>query len=206
MRFFLSSLLAWSAVAANALAQPITYDVGTVYLYDQSDPTQALDYVLRGTITTNGNIGPLSASDFISWSLQVDGPIPFNFHPGNPNSSVSPSDASASPDELSISGQFGWLFIQTAETPSCSDCLKRVFWRTWGTGDVSYQNYSDDDVLFTTSGVVGGDPFVFATRIPEPLGLAMALFGAAFMIGFTARSTLYHDRHSADVARPQRPD
>ena len=183
MRSFLPSLVVWSVITATTLAEPITYDVGTVTLYYPAPPTPALDYVLRGTITTNGTIGPLSASDFISWSLQVDGPIPFNFHPGNPNASVTPSFASASPDALTISGQFGSLFIETEETPGCTDCLKRVFWRAWGIGDVSYQTYSDDGVLFATSGFTGDDPFVFATRVPEPSSIITALVAAAIFCG-----------------------
>lgn len=185
MRFLLSSLLASSVIAASTFAEPITYDVGTIGLTETGSGMP--EYVVRGTITTNGTLGPLDASDFVSWSLTVDGPVPYYFHPGNLGAAIDPSDVRASTDLLTTSGQFGWLFVsaESDPTPSCSFCVKRVGWKSWVFGGVGYQNYRVGHApLFTASAEFDSSPFfIIGRRIPEPLSAATTLIGAAIFSG-----------------------
>jgi len=76
IRLAIVSALVLTSAYANPSALALTYNVRPVDLLD--------GYTISGGyITTNGMIGPLSASDFLDYRLEVDGDFPFIFQPTN---------------------------------------------------------------------------------------------------------------------------
>jgi hypothetical protein len=188
MRFLFSTLFACSIIASGAAAAtPITYDVGTVAMRGALHGVLS-DYVVTGTITTNGTLGPLRSADFISWSLKVDGPLPYHFHSGNPGARIGGGSVSATEDFLLVQGQFGRFSVDASEdtVPNCLDCSQNLFWRAWTMGGVAYLHYRDGhEVLIAQGRKPNSGPLVLTigTRIPEPFGFTTALVGASILSG-----------------------
>jgi hypothetical protein len=144
------------------------------------------DYVVTGTITTNGTIGSLDPSDIISWSIYVDGPRPYTFHPGNPGARVDPSDVFASLTTLETSGHFGWLWFFANENtlPNCSDCRQQLGWTSWPSGEVYYNYYDGDGEPFFAPAIADLDTVLrapIAVRVPEPPGFITAFLSVAIL-------------------------
>lgn len=70
MRSIIVSLLATALMCVGQAA-----DALIIYSVNVTDATGA--ETVTGTITTDGTIGSLGASDFIAWSFTASGPVPF---------------------------------------------------------------------------------------------------------------------------------
>ena len=169
------------AVATPVAAEPLTYNVGPYNLVFDAPPPNHAEYVVSGTITTNGKIGHLEATDFLSWSISVDGPLSYAFHSGNPGAVVYPSDVSTTLTEITTFGQFGDLSISAFDNtvPGCTDCEQRVQWTGWGIGHLDYIYYDRADSMPPLHAAryvypLTFSPTIIATRaIPEPTSLAL---------------------------------
>jgi hypothetical protein len=167
---------------AMACGAPLTYDVGVTL----APPGLPPNYVVTGTITTNGTLGSLRPSDFISWSITVDGPRPYVFQPGNPGASIAPEAVYASLTTLETSGHFGsfWLYAKENKFPNCSDCRENLGWRGFA-GDVIYFSYDSADFDPAIEHAVANLGTYYratiATRIPEPFGFATLLIGIGIL-------------------------
>ena len=143
---------------ARVRGAPLTYDVGVINMTNVFSPGSMPDYVVTGTITTNGTIGYLGPSDFISWSITVNGPRPYTFHHGNPGAVINPTDVYASSTTLETSGQFVrlWFLANENTLPSCAECRQNLGWRGFA-GDVLYYSYdsADNDPAFASAVCAG---------------------------------------------------
>ena len=174
MRNLFSSLLAWCLLVSCVSAAPITYNVGPFTLVSDPGLPHVEEHVVTGTITTNGTIGQLKSTDFVDWSISVEGPRPYRFHPGNTGAEVLAGWVDASLTEITTQGQFGDLFIRAHENsiPNCTGCAQWLKWSGWGYGQLSYLHYDTSDYVPTFHpgyAVVDEMPFVIASRVaPEP--------------------------------------
>jgi hypothetical protein len=159
------------------------------------------EYVVTGTITTNGKIGVLESTDFLSWSVSVEGPRPYTFHPGNPGSTLFVgTPVTASSTELTTEGQFGDLFIRAYDNtvPNCTNCQQSLKWSGWGPGFLDYLHYdnvgSDGPHFRPARAYVPGLPglsfgAIIATRVvPEPACWLSAVVGVTLLAGLWRRT------------------
>lgn len=171
-------------VGGKVAGAPLTYDIGVVNL---APPGSAPNYVVTGTITTNGALGRLIPSDIVSWSIAVNGPRDYTFHPGNPGALIDPQRVFASLTTLETSGQFGalWFYANENTLPNCTDCRENLGWRGFA-GDVVYYYYdsADNDPTFAYALADLGSVYstTIATRVPEPVGFSMALLSTAIFV------------------------
>jgi hypothetical protein len=116
----------------------------------------------------------LKSTDFVDWSISVEGPRPYTFHPGNAGAEVLAGWVDASQTEITTEGQFGELFIRAHDNtiPNCTGCAQWLKWSGWGIGHLTYLHYDTDDYVPTFHPgdvVVDEMPFVIATRaVTEP--------------------------------------
>ncbi len=179
MRILVASLPVWCLLVARVWATPLTYDIGRFTLLTSPSQPNPQQHIVTGTITTNGKIGRLESTDFLSWSISVDGPSPYSFHPGNPGPWLEPSDVDASLTGITTVGQFGWLFIGAFDNTARAPWLK---WSGWGTGGLSYIYYGPQ--FREANSFVPGYPVIIATRVvPEPSGWLAVVVGIAIFIG-----------------------
>jgi hypothetical protein len=187
MRIVVLSIPAWCLLVECVSAAPLTYDLRRLTLVTSSAPPNVEEHVVTGTITTNGTIGRLKSTDFVDWSISVEGPRPYRFHPGNAGANVLTGWVDASPTEITTQGQFGDLFIRAYDNTvsNCTNCQQSLHWSGWGFGYLDYQYYDSDFVPTYNPSytVVDEMPFVIASRVvPEPSCrlatiLAMATLG-----------------------------
>jgi hypothetical protein len=128
MRVLISLLLACCLLVESISAAPIAYDVVRLTLVNESGLPP--EHVVTGTITTNGKFGRLTKTDVIDWSISVEGPRPYHFHPGNPGAEPLVGWVDASLTEITTQGQFGDLFIQADDNtvPNCMNCTQSLHW------------------------------------------------------------------------------
>jgi hypothetical protein len=174
MRFIVQSLSVCCLLVTCSSAASLSYELGPITLVSYPDLPHVEEHVVTGTITTNGTIGRLNSTDFVSWSISVDGSRPYMFHPGNPGAEVISGWVDASLTEITAEGQFGELFIRAHDNtiPNCTDCAQWLKWSGWGFGQLSYLHYDRDDYVPTFhpgNVVVDQMPFVIASRdVAEP--------------------------------------
>jgi hypothetical protein len=110
----------------------------------------------------------------VDWSITVDGPRPYTFHPGNSGAEVLAGWVDASLTQITTQGQFGELFIRAQDNsvPNCTSCAQWLKWSGWGFGQLTYLHYDTLDSVPTFHpgyAVVDEMPFVIAARVaPEP--------------------------------------
>jgi hypothetical protein len=179
------ALTAFSAVHCGAA--PITYDLVPMSWVSGGDSLS-----VQGTLTTDGNLGSLILTDFMSWNLTLTGTVgstPFSFSMTTANSFVSGTGVMATAAVLSFdfdsqtSNAFGFII------PSCYPCGRVVFanYGIPGEGGYSYAIATPTLSQTLTFQTKQTDEVVIAqvAAVPEPSTWAMIIFGFAG-IGYLA--------------------
>ena len=174
-----TSALVALLVISDATNADMTYNIEN-YPADQNGAT------LSGTITTDGEIGPLATSDIVSWSWTVttSGGTSYSF-----NSSMTGSQTAVTGDVVESRTSITIAYSPDGESlVSLSDTAagynQLVYYRDGI--DYAYRCFAGPDTEYpiwgTMNPVVGNtDPWVIAvapTSVPEPTSLTLAGFGA----------------------------
>ncbi len=167
-------------VSANiAEAGAITYAI-------ENYPADQEGYTLSGTITTDGVIGGLAASDIVSWSWTISypGEPPVTFSSSDPQSGVFLDGAVVASQSAIIVGlpsQPGANFLELYQGVPGSIENAIVYNRLLSAGLPPVNDYDGATSAIggwsTYSPSMGGtDPWVIAatTAVPEPSSLALA--------------------------------
>ncbi len=131
MRLLVLSLSAWCLIIEHISATPLTYELGPITLVSYEGLPHVEEHVVTGTITTNGTIGRLNSTDFVDWSISVEGPRPYTFQPSNPGAQVLSGWVDASLTKITAEGQFGELFVRAYDNTiaNCTGCaMVEVVW------------------------------------------------------------------------------
>jgi hypothetical protein len=178
-------------MSSSVSAGPLTYDV--VPMTPTQDAPSASNYVMTGTITTDGKLGGLQPADVIDWSISLDGPQPFLFSPSNPGASVGPNLFFLRATDTSlnvVAAQFLRFAFFAADNsdPNCSHCQQVLRWGYGGSGVwYTFGDSFDYDPSVGAYHDYGGVMPIIAIRIPEPSSWALAAT-AAMGIGWQRRS------------------
>jgi hypothetical protein len=200
MRVLISWLAGSFLLVASVSGAPLTYHIGPLILESVPGIPSPEEYIVTGTITTNGMIGVLQSTDFLSWSISVEGPRSYTFHPSNPGATLlvgtlpGANSVVASATEITAYGQFGDFFVRAYDNtvPNCTNCQQSLKWSGWGPAFLDYLHYdnggSDDGPYFRPARAsVPSNPAldhgaIVATRVvPEPACWLSAVVGAALL-------------------------
>jgi PEP-CTERM motif len=189
------------AVGHPSEASPITYTIQN-YPADQNGAT------LSGTITTDGAVGTLATTDFLSWSWTIT-------PPGETPLTLSSSDAGAQvflfPGSVLVASQSAITIAPRQDSIDGSsfaleslsqggEQLSSLEYDRPGSGGgpsfYSARNNEGADIWFTQNPAMGGtDPWVIAlagSAVPEPSSILLLSLGTAGVL--LIRSTLWRSR------------
>ena len=189
------------AVGHPSEASPITYTIQN-YPADQNGAT------LSGTITTDGAVGTLATTDFLSWSWTIT-------PPGETPLTLSSSDAGAQvflfPGSVLVASQSAITIAPRQDSIDGSsfaleslsqggDVLSGLEYDRPGNGGgpsfYSATNNEGADIWFTQNAAMGGtDPWVIAlagSAVPEPSSILLLSLGTAGVL--LIRGTLWRSR------------
>jgi hypothetical protein len=165
------SLLLTFCHAAGLKGASITYNIQSYAAFQNG-------YSLTGTITTDGKVGSLAATDFQSWSITVTG---------------GPNAFSASGTGIGVNGILNGLIMANAngtiimadpgpaglnELVLSDAAFKQVAWQEGGNGMSLSNLYSSQGlsgvwVSFPSDTALGGSPWIIAQAVPEPSSLVL---------------------------------
>jgi hypothetical protein len=183
MTFNSKILFAGAVLGASILGSSAATAVPIIYTVNQTIGGGSV----IGTITTNGTIGIIDQSDFVSWDLDLNG-LDATHHITNGNSVVvvSGSNVSATSTEVSFSfsGPAGFLLFQDGlfsgtqywcNASTGADCFqgKSVVPESFNSPSAEFASATGDQVIGTVAAV------------PEPSTWAMMILGFAG-VGFIA--------------------
>lgn len=184
LRLFSTALVLFVTIVGQVSAGTITYAIVN-YAADQNGAT------VSGSITTDGTIGTLSASDILSWNWTItQGTSAYTLSSSDLGTAVSLNNAVASETNITLSlpsqGQPTNYFALVGSDSGMS-------------GDLEYDHYPGDNVyvgstntgtafLNTNPVLNGAEPWIVANAaVPEPSTLTMIGIAAGSMLLFRRR-------------------
>ncbi len=186
-RSFWLALLFVAAVAAGGIS---TAEAGSITYSIVSPPNPSVGGSIQGTITTDGTIGTITASDITGWNVNVfDSSHALLLTLDNGNSQiklVTPiGGLTATPTELELPtqppalGPDSLAFFESQSGPYMVWQFVNPTLATIGSGTNGSIN---DNSFFLAHSTM--TPYVIATAVPEPSSIALGAVGAAALILF----------------------
>jgi hypothetical protein len=164
------------------LAVPRTTRAGSIIYDIQNYPSQQNGHTLEGTITTDGQIGPLAFSDITSWSVTIDNTITFRSTDAG-SSTVLLGDVQATSTSITLSApaSINPNYLSLGDLQGILS-WQRAAGTTLGIYGAIYVPVGN--LWTTTSTTLGGnDPWVIAA-VPEPSSLWMAVSGISASLAY----------------------
>jgi hypothetical protein len=171
------------ALSAPAQAHDIVYNM-------QSYPSQQNNYVITGTLTTDGTIGALLPEDILGYAITIS-------QTGHPTTTINGTSADisllnllvATTSEIIVPNPDG--VVNTVNSPTFMDAASSAFidWCIRNMNPIPFDSYFAKDASGNLLWNVeqpniplptpGGDFIIAVAAVPEPSTLAMMLFGIA---------------------------
>jgi hypothetical protein len=179
------SLVIAVGISGQASAGPITYDIVN-YPADQNGAT------LSGTITTDGTIGSLAATDVLSWSWTIT-------PAGGSSFTTSSADLNATAELRGVSASSTEIMLPNTIPGQPENFFALLSNKGGFNNDLEYDHETNANIYLGTGGgtqfwanqnpvLNGGDTWIIATTsaVPEPSTLTLLGIGAAGLF-FAAR-------------------
>ncbi len=173
---------------------------GTITYAIQNYPDDQGGYNVSGSITTDGTIGNLTASNVLFWTWTITSPNgSVETHSSNePFAFLQSQGVVASSSEITIGtdpaipGGYSNGFEMSYFPPVGASGSFTLAYVREGDDSSSFNhyfggNYISPDWLSSNPSMGGTDPWVIASAVPEPSSIALMGFAAAF--GLVLRST-----------------
>jgi hypothetical protein len=156
------------------------------------------DYVVTGTIETDGTLGVLADVNIVDYDIQVAGPVPYNFLPTNAGSNLVLSQFTATQFELFVPATAGTstntISFNAADNEllDCTNCTQILAWFSnpfafGGVTRVVYQHDDNPDDIPSVDSLISfvhPSDILVATIVPEPSAVALMALGLLGLLGF----------------------
>jgi hypothetical protein len=190
-RLALAALIVCLATIGQASASSITYNI-----LDMS--ANQSGYTVRGTITTDGEIGNLANSDITAWSVTISLGVnteTFTSSDGGPivnilnNLVATPSEIYLLPaDNFALANDFGLLSVPSIPNPISIDQIRWV--NSPQPIYMAQANFASPPVWNTSPLVAGTNWDIATAAVPEPSAWVLGGIAAFAGLGVWARRRL----------------
>lgn len=173
------ALAAVISLVQPCLAQPITYDFVNYASLQDGD-------TVSGSITTDGAIGALAASDITAWSVTVTGPLaPFSISSTDSKAALTALNMTATQTQVNIyapltgnlneilftggDGHTGLHYIRSNDSTGTYD-----FYDSIVDGNLQWGSFTAGSNTLQLTAI---NPWLIATAVPEPSSALLAAIG-----------------------------